>query len=163
MAKYEYQAIQSAKGGRISHLNERLDVMIEEGWDPISMCGDETVTVLMRRATQQAAPQQKQAPAAGAQAQPLRRGGVTVAEDDGCLGVELAVHDAAEAFPVLAVRVEAAAVRRREPRRQPDNRRHVVDTGGRDPAPRETIGHAVRHVDGDAGQVVGVEETVILD
>lgn len=46
---YEYMVIQMAAGGRITHLNERLHSMVAEGWEPILMTGDNSVSVMMRR------------------------------------------------------------------------------------------------------------------
>lgn len=62
MATYEYRVIQSAAGAPVSHLNERINAMAEEGWEVIGISGDSTVNVIMRRQKQQAAnqPQQQQ-------------------------------------------------------------------------------------------------------
>jgi len=69
MAQYEYQLLQMAKGTRLAQFNERLASIIEDGWDVISMCGEEHVNVMLRRPTGQAAQQpqktaQAQQPAA---------------------------------------------------------------------------------------------------
>lgn len=69
MAQYEFQVVEQA-GGRVSHLNERLQQLVAEGWEPIFMTGAAPqVSVMMRRpatAPQAAAPR----PASAAQATP---------------------------------------------------------------------------------------------
>lgn len=63
MAQYEYQVLEQA-GGRLSHLNERMAAMVEEGFHPIMMTGaSPQVSIMLRRASQPA-------PAQAAQAQP---------------------------------------------------------------------------------------------
>jgi len=62
MAQYEYIIITMTAGGRITHLNERLEAMVQEGWHPIMMSGDSQVNVMLRRqrpgVAQQQQPQQ---------------------------------------------------------------------------------------------------------
>lgn len=48
--QYEYMVIQMAAGGRTTHLNERIEAMVAEGWEPCMMAGDTTLNVMMRRA-----------------------------------------------------------------------------------------------------------------
>ncbi len=57
MAKYEYQVLHQL-ASRIEHLTRQLNAEVEEGWEPVSLTGDEHVIVMMRRP--------KQAPEAGA-------------------------------------------------------------------------------------------------
>jgi hypothetical protein len=59
MMGYEYMVVQMAAGGRVTHLNERLATMVAEGWEPVMMCGDNSVSVMLRRPAKPA-----QAPAA---------------------------------------------------------------------------------------------------
>jgi hypothetical protein len=56
--RFEYQVVQMAQGGRIGQFNERIAMMVAEGWDPIIMCGDGTLSIMLRRpvAAQAAAP-----------------------------------------------------------------------------------------------------------
>ncbi len=61
MAKYEYRIVQSQAGAAIAHLNERINTMAEEGWEPIFMSGSETVNVMMRRPKPEAQQQGGQA------------------------------------------------------------------------------------------------------
>ena len=59
MNRFEYQVVQMAAGGRIGQFNERIAMMVAEGWDPIIMCGDATLSIMLRRpvaAAQAAAP-----------------------------------------------------------------------------------------------------------
>ncbi|MCD6351209.1 MAG: DUF4177 domain-containing protein [Armatimonadetes bacterium] len=60
MQKYEYRVVQGGAGAAISHLNERLNSMAEEGWEVVMISGDQTVNVLVRR-------ERKEQAAAGAQ------------------------------------------------------------------------------------------------
>ena len=55
MSRFEYQIIQMVAGGRVTHLNERMEAMAAEGWEPIMMSGDSGLNVLMRRAKGQGA------------------------------------------------------------------------------------------------------------
>ena len=49
MAQFEYQIVEQA-GGRISHLNERVMQLANEGWEPTMMTGTSPhVSLLMRR------------------------------------------------------------------------------------------------------------------
>ena len=64
MPRFEYHVINMPAGGRITNLNEGLEQMVEEGWEPVVMCGNETLNIMLRRATAQAAPQQPAAPQA---------------------------------------------------------------------------------------------------
>lgn len=70
MAQYEFQVVEQA-GGRVSHLNERLQQLVTEGWEPLFMTGAAPqVSIMMRRpatASQAAAPPR---PAAVAQPTP---------------------------------------------------------------------------------------------
>lgn len=68
MAQYEYQILEQA-GGRVSHLNDRLAALVEEGFHPVLMTGTSPqVSVMLRRPTAPAAP--VAAPAAAAVAAP---------------------------------------------------------------------------------------------
>ena len=67
-ARYEYVIVQMSAGGRSVHLNERINNMVQEGWEPVMMTGDATVSVMLRRPLQQAQ-QVGQAQAAAAQPQ----------------------------------------------------------------------------------------------
>lgn len=83
MAQFEYQIVEQA-GGRVSHLNDRLMQLVNEGWEPQMMAGTPPhVSLLMRRpvaapaAATAAAPAQvaaprPAAPAPGAGTQPPR-------------------------------------------------------------------------------------------
>lgn len=69
MAQYEYQVVEQA-GGRVSHLNERIMALVEDGFHPIMMTGTAPqVSIMLRRATTPAA-QAPQAQAQTAQAAP---------------------------------------------------------------------------------------------
>ncbi len=48
MAKFEYQVIHQL-GSRITHLTHQLNEEAAEGWEAISVTGDENISVLMRR------------------------------------------------------------------------------------------------------------------
>jgi len=49
MAQFEYQIVEQA-GGRISHLNERVMQLANEGWEPHMMTGASPhVSLLLRR------------------------------------------------------------------------------------------------------------------
>lgn len=82
MAQFEYQVIQQA-GGRVSHFNERLLQMVQDGWHPVLMSGDAPqVSLLLRRDTSAAAQkpaaaqqQAAQQPARPAQAAPAAQPG----------------------------------------------------------------------------------------
>ncbi len=68
MAQYEYMIITMNAGGRITHLNERLEGMVQEGWHPIMMSGDAQVNVMLRRQRPGVAAQpQAQQPSSGGQ------------------------------------------------------------------------------------------------
>lgn len=81
MAQFEYQVLEQA-GGRVSHMNERLMLLVVEGWEPLMMTGSAPhISLLMRRpmtaqpaaapAAAAAAPQRPAAPAQpGAAPQP---------------------------------------------------------------------------------------------
>lgn len=58
MTEYEYQVIQMAAGGRTVHLNERMENMAAEGWEPVMMSGDTAVNIMMRRPRGQVSEQQ---------------------------------------------------------------------------------------------------------
>lgn len=85
MAQHEFQVVEQA-GGRVSHLNERLQQLVTEGWEPIFMTGvAPQVSVMMRRpatAPQAAAPGQpaRPAPAPGVAPQPPRPAGPPVGQ-----------------------------------------------------------------------------------
>ena len=70
MSHYEYQIIQMVSGGRVTHLNERMENMVAEGWEPIMMSGDTGVTVMMRRERAQQAAGEAQGEAAAAAPRP---------------------------------------------------------------------------------------------
>lgn len=60
MAQFEYQIVEQA-GGRVSHLNDRIMQLVNEGWEPHMMSGTPPhVSLLMRRTA--AAPTQAAAP-----------------------------------------------------------------------------------------------------
>jgi hypothetical protein len=46
---YEYRVTQLLAGGNIAHLNDRMAGLVAEGWAPIMMCGDNTISVMLRR------------------------------------------------------------------------------------------------------------------
>lgn len=83
MAQFEYQIVEQA-GGRISHLNDRLMQLVNEGWEPHMMAGNPPhISLLMRRpvsapaaataaAPAQAAAPRPAAPAPAAGTQPPR-------------------------------------------------------------------------------------------
>lgn len=67
MAQFEYQVVEQA-GGRVSHLNDRIMQLVNEGWEPQMMSGTPPhVSLLMRRpvAARAAAPATAQAAAPG--------------------------------------------------------------------------------------------------
>lgn len=67
MAQYEYQVLEQA-GGRVSHLNDRLAQLVEEGYHPVLMTGTSPqVSVMLRRPTPAPA---AQAPAVAVAAAP---------------------------------------------------------------------------------------------
>ena len=68
MSQYEYTVIQSAAGARISLMNERIETLVADGWEPVLMSGDATVSILFRRPRRQAAAQQAHAQSAVAAA-----------------------------------------------------------------------------------------------
>jgi len=49
---YEYRVTQLLAGGNIQHLNDRIAHMVSEGWEPIMMTGDATISVMLRRPVQ---------------------------------------------------------------------------------------------------------------
>ena len=49
---YEYRVTQLLAGGNIQHLNDRVAHMVSEGWEPIMMTGDATISVMLRRPVQ---------------------------------------------------------------------------------------------------------------
>lgn len=64
MAQFEYQIVEQA-GGRISHMNERLMQLVNEGWEPHMLTGASPhVSLLLRRsaAAQAATPAAPVAP-----------------------------------------------------------------------------------------------------
>ncbi len=69
MAKFEYHVIKTARGGQLGNLNERIQALVDEGWDPIMMSGDEGLNIMLRRPVPQPA-QQPQAQQAQRPAQP---------------------------------------------------------------------------------------------
>jgi hypothetical protein len=48
MPKYEYRVVTGGTAA-IAHLNERINAMAEEGWEVVTISGNETVNVLLRR------------------------------------------------------------------------------------------------------------------
>jgi hypothetical protein len=48
LPKWEYRVLQSTAGA-VTHLNDRINSMAEEGWEAVSLSGDTMVNVLMRR------------------------------------------------------------------------------------------------------------------
>ncbi|NLJ35253.1 MAG: hypothetical protein GX358_03290 [candidate division WS1 bacterium] len=52
MPKYEYQIIHQL-ANRVEHLTRQLNSAVRDGWDPVSMTGDEHVYVLLRRPYQE--------------------------------------------------------------------------------------------------------------
>ncbi|NSW56070.1 MAG: hypothetical protein HPY44_08655 [Armatimonadetes bacterium] len=69
MPRYEYHVVAKADRAPITMLNERLEAMALEGWEPILMSGENAVNILMRRPTQEAAAQQARPPQAAQPAQ----------------------------------------------------------------------------------------------
>ncbi len=53
MAKYEYQILHQL-ASRAEHMNRQLNSEVEEGWEPVSLTGDQNVIIMMRRAKQAA-------------------------------------------------------------------------------------------------------------
>lgn len=49
MPQFEYQVITHDIRARISHLNEKLDEMVEEGWEPVSFSGNDHINIMLRR------------------------------------------------------------------------------------------------------------------
>ena len=49
MPRYEYRVVQGGAGAAITHLNDRINAMAEEGWEVVMISGSEIVNVLMRR------------------------------------------------------------------------------------------------------------------
>jgi hypothetical protein len=49
---FEYRVTQLLAGGNISHLNDRINGLVQEGWEPVMMCGDVNLSVLLRRQRQ---------------------------------------------------------------------------------------------------------------
>lgn len=49
MAQFEYQVITHDIRARITHLNTKLNELVEEGWDPVSFSGDEHINIMLRR------------------------------------------------------------------------------------------------------------------
>lgn len=70
MSRYEYQIIQMVAGGRVTHLNERIEGMVLDGWEPIMMSGDTGINVLMRRERAQQVATEAQGQAAAAAPRP---------------------------------------------------------------------------------------------
>lgn len=52
MAKYEYQIIHQL-ANRVDHLTRQLNAAVEDGWEPASVTGDQTVFILLRRPKQE--------------------------------------------------------------------------------------------------------------
>ncbi len=46
--EWEYNVLQMGSG-RSTHLAERINQFTEDGFEPFLICGDQTVTVLLRR------------------------------------------------------------------------------------------------------------------
>lgn len=68
MPRFEFHVINMPPGGRITNLNERLEQLVNEGWEPVVMCGDQTLNIMLRRPAPQPAAQQSAAQPAAPQA-----------------------------------------------------------------------------------------------
>jgi len=53
--EYEYQVLQ-VQAARSAHINERLGVFALEGWEPVFMCGETALTIMLRRKREEHAP-----------------------------------------------------------------------------------------------------------
>jgi hypothetical protein len=49
MAAYEYRVEHRPAGTRMGPLNERIEGLTAEGWEPIMMTGDNELYIMMRR------------------------------------------------------------------------------------------------------------------
>lgn len=49
MAAYEYRVEHKPAGGRMGQINDRLDSLAEQGWEPILMSGSDDLNILLRR------------------------------------------------------------------------------------------------------------------
>jgi hypothetical protein len=49
MASYEYRVEHKPAGGRMQQINDRLNALAEEGWEPIMMSGGDDLSVMLRR------------------------------------------------------------------------------------------------------------------
>jgi hypothetical protein len=49
MASYEYRVEHKPAGGRLQQINDRLNALAAEGWEPILMSGDDSLSILLRR------------------------------------------------------------------------------------------------------------------
>jgi hypothetical protein len=63
MAAYEYRVEHRPAGTRMGPLNERLEGLAADGWEPMMMAGDNELYIMLRRA-RAAAPVAPMAPAA---------------------------------------------------------------------------------------------------
>lgn len=59
LSEYEFQILQ-VQAARSTHVNERLAQFASEGWEPVMMCGENALTIMLRRK------REEQAPAGGA-------------------------------------------------------------------------------------------------
>ena len=63
MAAYDYRVEHRPAGTRMGPLNERLEGLATEGWEPIMMAGDNELYIMLRRPRAAAALQTAQAQA----------------------------------------------------------------------------------------------------
>ena len=74
MAAFEYRVEHRPAGTRMGPLNERIEGLVAEGWEPIMMTGDNEVYIMMRRPQPVAAPQ--------AAPQPISQPPVPISDQD---------------------------------------------------------------------------------
>jgi hypothetical protein len=65
MTAYEYRIEHRPAGTRMGPMNDRLDVLAQEGWEPIMMTGDNELYIMMRRPKRETAQPQRVAEATG--------------------------------------------------------------------------------------------------
>ena len=76
MGAFEFRIEHRPSGTRMGPMNERLEGLVDDGWEPIFMTGDNELYIMMRRQKKQAVPQPVQAAqAAAAVPMPVREEG----------------------------------------------------------------------------------------
>ena len=66
MAAFEYRIEHRPAGTRMGPMNDRLEGLVEEGWEPIMMAGDNELYIMMRRPKREAGPPARVAEATAA-------------------------------------------------------------------------------------------------